>query len=402
MLTMSAVQQALKDYYLPGLRYQLNEQASIFLAQLERNSDSVVGRDIVMALRHGRVGGIGNRADNGTLPAPNSRQTQRATWETKNVFARFQITDKTIEASKSSVGAFANLLEQEISDTETDVKQDISRQVMGSTTGLLATTTGANATVNVPVSDVLFLHEGMRIDIWDISAAGGDGDYMDENLVITAVYEGLAADLTTPVAAPAGTITLSAAPSAATANGDMLFVNGNRNLEMTGVQAVFEDTTLYNINRGLNPWLNAQRINVNGNISEVVIQRAIDDSERKAGGKINFLLGSYGVRRAYQNLLTAQKQLVNTLNLKGGWTALSYNGIAFAADKYVRRGKLYCLDMSDWALYHMGDFDWMDKDGSMFDRVQNVAAWEATLRRYMDIGCQKPRGQVELFNLTEA
>ena len=60
------------------------------------------------------------------------------------------------------------------------------------------------------------------------------------------------------------------------------------------------------------------------------------------------------------------------------------------------------MDLTDWALYHMGDFDWMDKDGSMFDRVQNVAAWEATLRRYMDIGCQKPKAQVELYNINEA
>ena len=402
MLTMAAVQQALKDFYLPGLRYQLNEKASIFLAQLERNKDSVVGRDIVMALRHGRVGGIGNRADNGTLPTPNSRQTQRATWETKNVFARFQITDKTIEASKSSVGAFANLLEQEINDCETDVKQDISRQVMGSTTGLLTTATGVNASAVIPVADVLFLHEGMRVDIWDISASAGAGDFMNTNLIVVAVHEGLAADLVTPVAAPAGSVTLSAAPAVATANGDQLFVNGNRNLEMTGVQAVFEDAVLYRVTRATNPWLNAQRINVNGNIAEVTIQRAIDDSERRGGGTINFMLGSYGVRRAYQNLLTAQKQLVNTLDLKGGWKALSYNGIAFAADKYVRRGKLYCMDLSDWALYHMGDFDWMDKDGSMFDRVQNVAAWEATLRRYMDIGCQKPMAQVELYNINEA
>ena len=50
----------------------------------------------------------------------------------------------------------------------------------------------------------------------------------------------------------------------------------------------------------------------------------------------------------------------------------------------------------------MADWDWMDKDGSMFDRVQNVAAWEATLRRYCDLGCQKPKAQVQLTNVNEA
>ena len=395
--TLATVAKALKLYYLEGLRYQLNDKSSVLLAQLERNSEAVVGEKIVMALRHGRVGGIGNRADNETLPTPNSRKTEQAIWETKNVFTRFQMTDKVIEASKSNVGAFANLLEQEIMDCETDMKQDISRQVMGSTTGALTTITGANTTTSVPVADTTFLHEGMRIDIWDVSAGGGTGAYLttSQNLIIESVTE-------TAGSEPAGTIVLSAAPGAATANGDILYVNGNKGLEMTGVQAVFEDTTLYGIARATNAWLNAQRVNVNGALAEVTIQKAIDDSERKAGGNINMLLSSFGVRRGYQALLTAQKQHVNTLDLKGGWKALSYNGIPFAAEKYIRPQKLYCMDLEDWALYHMGDFDWMDMDGSMFVRVADKPVYEATLRRYMDIGCQKPRGQVELYGITES
>ncbi len=138
-----------------------------------------------------------------------------------------------------------------------------------------------------------------------------------------------------------------------------------------------------------------------GQISEIRIQTAIDDADRRAGAKTNFLMCSFGVRRAYQNLLTAQKQIVNRLELKGGWKALDYNGIALAADKYVPAGRMYCLDLKDWRLYHMGDFDWLDRDGAMLSRVPNRPAWEATLVRYADIGCSKPRGQVELFGITE-
>ena len=104
ILALSAVAEALKEFYLPGLRYQLNDKASAFLAQIERDSQSVVGKEIVMALRYGRVGGIGNRADDGDLPTPNARKTKQAKWETKNLFARFQITDKTMKASRSNVG----------------------------------------------------------------------------------------------------------------------------------------------------------------------------------------------------------------------------------------------------------------------------------------------------------
>lgn len=59
---------------------------------------------------YGRHGGIGNRSDDGNLPTPRSRQTKQAKWETKNLFAQIQISDKTMRASRGD-GAFASLLE---------------------------------------------------------------------------------------------------------------------------------------------------------------------------------------------------------------------------------------------------------------------------------------------------
>ena len=382
-VSLANVAAALKVFYLDSLRVQINEKSSIFLAQLERNEEAVVGEKIVMAMRYGRVGGIGNRADTGTLPEPNPRKTVQASWNTKNLFARFRITDKSIEASKTSRGAFVSLLEQELKDCETDMKQDISRQCMGNTTGLLTTITGIKSGTTVPVTDTLYLVEGMLVDIWNAADA-----YVNEKVEILSVNEA------------AKTITLSAVGTVA--NTHEIYVHGNKGLEITGLKSIFEDTTLYNVIRANYPVLNAQRTNVNGNLSEVTLQKAIDDADRKAGADSNFMMGSYGVRRAYQALLTAQKQSVNTMELKGGWKSLSYNGIAFATDKYVPAGKLFVLDTNDFALYSMGDFNWMDRDGSMFERVKDKAAWEATMVRYCDIGCQRPKGQVELYGITEA
>ncbi len=385
LLSLALVQEALKEFYLEGLRYQLNDKAGLFLAQLERDDQSVEGKNIVMALRYGRHGGIGNRADDGDLPIPNSRKTKQAKWETKNIFARFQITDKTVKASRSNVGAFANLLETEISDCETDVKQDISRQTVGDGTGVLATITDVKTGTTVPVDTDMYLSEGMRVDIWDTSGSV----WLNEGVTIEAVD-----DTTSP-----STVTLSAIGTCA--NGDLIYVSGNKGLELTGLQAVFEASELYGLNRTTYPVLKAQRVNINGEVAEVKIQKAIDDAERRAGAKINFLHCSYGVRRAYQNLLTLQKRIVNTIQLKGGWSALAYNDIPLAADKYIKAGKCFCLDLSDWKLYHMGDYEWLDADGAMLSRVANKPAWEATLVRYCDIGCQKPRGQVELYGITE-
>lgn len=109
-LNMNAASEALKVNYLPALRYQLNT-ANPILSVVERNSEAVVGSEIRMALRYGRNGGVGNRAEDGILPTPNSRKTKQASFGTKNLFARIQISDKTMKASRNRDGAFVSLLE---------------------------------------------------------------------------------------------------------------------------------------------------------------------------------------------------------------------------------------------------------------------------------------------------
>ena len=395
MTTLQVVAEALKEFYLPGLRYQLNDKASPFLAQVEKKTENVVGKEIVMAMRYGRVGGIGNRADDGELPTPNSRKTKQARWETKNLFSRFQITDKTIKASRTSAGAFASLLEQEISDCEADAKLDLSRQALGNGVGTLATVTsvvtggGANSQV-FTVDTTMYLAEGMIVDLIDVSTtpdaplANATGMEVllvdDENKSVTVK--------------PGASIATSAAVD------DYLVVSGNLGKELTGVAAVMSAGTLYGLSRTTYPWLKAYTKAVNGAISENIIQAAIDRVETKTSSQINFIQCAYDVRRAYIVLLSANKQTVNSLELKGGWKAISYNGIPLVADKYLPNGTMDLLDLNDWAMYQMSDFEWMDADGAVLTRVANKAAYEATLYKYCDLGCQRPAGQARLSGIS--
>ena len=73
----------------------------------------------------------------------------------------------------------------------------------------------------------------------------------------------------------------------------------------------------------------------------------------------------------------------------------------FTVDRYVKDGRLYGLDLETWKLYHMMDWDWLDDDGSVMHRVTDRAVWEATLARYADIGCSKPKGNFMMTGITE-
>lgn len=395
---LASVQEALKEFYLDGLRYQLNDKVCPFLAEVEKTSERVVGKEIVMAMRYGRTGGIGNRSDDGDLPTPNARKTKQAKWETKNFFARFRITDKTIEASKSTVGAFADMLEQEISDCEIDAKLDLSRQAMGDGTGKIATVVenstyaaGPPKLLTMVLDSALHIVEGMFIDI----RAVADNSAIENCSGLEVVYSD---DLTNTIKVVVG----SDVHANVTADDAYVTVAGNYGLELTGIAAVMSTAgTLYGISKTDYPWLKPQVLDLSGEISENVIQGRIDAVESKTGSIINYIQCALGVRRAYIDLMNATKQTVNTTDLKGGFKALSYNGIALVGDKYVPKGQMQLLDMNDWAMYQMSDFNWMDRDGSIMHRVDGKPAYEATLYKYCDLGCQRPRGQSLIYNITE-
>lgn len=386
MSTMTTAQQALKLFYLPGLQYQLNNSTPI-LSVLEKDSTSVSGDQIIMALRYGRTGGIGNRLDDGNLPTPNSRKTKQASWATKNIFARIMLTDKTMRASRSNQGAFVSLLEADLEDAMTDAKDNLSRQVFGNGTGKLATCTAGTNVATITVDSTQYFSEGMLVDVCD--AAG---------VVLT---NGTEREITV-VDDVAKTITVAGTANITPTGTSIITVSGSYGLELTGLGSVFTvDNTLYNVNRAQNKWFNPTTLAVSGEISEVKIQQGTDDVERKAGGNIDFYATSYGVRRAYQSLLLATKQIVEPMKLVGGWSVLSYNGKPFTTDKYAPASTLYGLDLSTWKSYEMMDFDWLDEDGAVLSRVAGKAAWEATLAKYSDLGCNKPKANVIFTGITE-
>lgn len=392
-ISLQTASEALKRFYLPGLIYQLNN-ANPLLSVIERDSESVAGDKAYFALRYGRQGGIGARAENGYLPTPNSRKTKQAATDTKNIFARIQITDKAMKASRSSAASFVNLLEADLEDCLTDAKDQLSRMIYGDGTGKLATCTAQGPVNTITVSSVQYLVEGMLVDIMDntnnvkVGTANG------------AAIAGGAREITM-VDDVANQITLSGAAVTTLAT-DYIVSTGSYGLELTGFGAVFTpDNTLYGINRVANKWFNSTNFATVGAISEVALQKGSDDVDKKAGGNINFYATTHGVRRAYQELLLGMKRFMDPLKLEAGYEVLTYNNKPFTADKYCQAGTVYGLDLSTWKMLQLGDWSWIDSDGAVLSRVADKPIWEATLVKYGELVCNKPRGNFKMSGVTE-
>lgn len=382
----------LKKFYLPVFQVQFNEAADELLAQMERNSEMVQGSKIVMGLQYGKSGGIGALAtDISTLPNANARKVKQAEWETKNLAARFMLSDKLMKASQTNAGAFAQALKLHVEDTMADAKDDLSRQVYGNGTGILAVTAAVTGVATVGVSNTKFLAEAMLVDV-----RASNGTVKNAGLEVLAVDE------------VANTITLSA--NVTTLSTDIITRAGvESGSEVTGLDAwMTRNNTVANVNRATNPWFNPTVVAVNGNIQETQIQKGLDEAKRLGGAIPNYASVSYGVARAIQNLLTAQRRNIEIMTLKGGYETMAYvhpkGRLPIVGTKYSADGAMRLLSLEHWMLAELGDWDWLEADhpGSILHRVSNTAAYEATLVKYCDLACRLPKAQVALTGITEA
>lgn len=393
MLNVTNIAATLKDWYLEGLRTQINEETDPLYSELEKTTEPVAGEQVTLSLRYGRSGGVGARADDGTLPTANARKSVKATFKTKNLFARMQITSKAIKASETNRGAFVASLNETLDDLLTDAKDNVQRQLYGDGTGKIATAAAdATSSTTVTMDTVVGLAEGMLVD-WI--------DGTDSTTVLHSGFE------ITVVNDDTNVVTFGTACTVDTSDGDYVVVSGSNTLEMTGLAKIFAQTgSIYGLARSSYNFLKSTTRAVSGEIDEVGIQRGLDDAQNRTGVTHDFLIGSKGVLRAWMNLKIAERQAVNTLKLAGGWEVPTYsNGqgrvLPFIGAKYAPASTLYAMARKNFMLAWMGDWDWLAKDGAILSRVADKAGYEATLELYADVCCDVIRGQVSFTSITE-
>ena len=155
------------------------------------------------------------------------------------------------------------------------------------------------------------------------------------------------------------------------------------NQELTGLGSIMDiDSKIYGIDRSQHKWLNPFIKELNGELDFLSMQEVIDRIETRSGSDIDFLMASYGVRRAYIYLFQFGQRTVNTLDLEGGFKALDYNGIPLIADKYQKEGTIDFLSTKNFTLNRLHDWDWLDKNGNILSRISNSAIYEAILSFY--------------------
>lgn len=387
--TLQTLDAILKNQYLGPIREQFNN-ATVLFSRLDKNSESVVGKNFTIPLHYGRNEGIGARSEGAALPDAGNQAYKETIVPMRYLYGRIMLTGPTIKAAKSNQGSFVRAVDSEMKGVVNDLKSALNRQMFGDGSGILATCASASG-ASVTVDSTSKLRIGMVVDVIKISDGTlGAG-------VQKAKITGITSSTVFTTDPAVGT-------AASIDNTYAVYVAGSRNLEIMGLEGIFSDSkTLQGLDVASYPWWKANVL-TNGtdrDISEILMQTALDTTEQFSSGKTSAIYTTYGVRRAYQALLQKQKQYVNPLELKGGWKALDYNGLPLIADKDATKGTLYFADESQLQVYNLADIDWMDEDGSILTKVSGYDAYEAVLYSYMELGCSMRNAQTKLEKIKE-
>lgn len=383
MVTLTSAESALKNVYLGVVANQLNVRSNPLLAKIKMSSKDVWGKEIRKLAPFGINGGVGAGSETASLPKSSGNSYVQFTAELKNLYGKIELSDKAIRASANNLGAFVNLLSDEMEGLVKASAFNLGRMLYGDGSGLLATVSSASGQT-VTCDKVNNLIEGMLVDVYtgeSVNAKQLKITYVDR-VNKTFNYEGTATIKT----------------------GDKVYCQGSKGYEITGLGKIFDttNTTLYGVSVTDYPWLKpyVSAPSSNQDISDTLIQEAIDELEFNHDSQINYIATTAEIRRAYQQYLSACKRNIDVMDLEGGFKTISHNGIPVVADRFVDSGKMFLLNTNDFTLHQLCDWKWLEgENGRILRQNADQPAYSATLVKYAELICDKPCGQALLTKI---
>jgi hypothetical protein len=356
---------------------------------------------------------MGARYENEALPLARTQGYESAQVNLSYFYGALHLTGQTFELAERNPQSFASALQAEVDGLREGLAKDMNRQVYGTSVGILATAaSGSTTTLVLPNEQALYLENDMYVNIWDTSASAFHASATGSpNFTVTSVVKG----------ATNTTVTFSPASTAAVAAGDSMrrqgsSVNATTGKEIIGLSEIVSDSgTLFNINPSTVPVWKSE-VDDNGGTNRALTEgRMIKmvDRLRINGCRPSVIFTSLGVRRSYFNLLSQQREFVNTKKFTGGFEGLAFAGaggeIPVIEDVDCPPNRMFFISEKELKLYQAGDWSFMNRDGSNWQRVVGVSsgtvnyfdAYTSMMFKYCNLGTHRRNSHGIIKDLTE-
>lgn len=400
MATLATITPYLKEVYTGKIRRQLNDDITT-LKRITRSDANISsnheGKYVTFPVHVRRNSGIGSRLESEALPNPGSQGYAAAQLSLKSAYGAIELTGQALDMADSDTKAFAKSVDEEMERLRVDLKKDMNRQIYGDGTGAIGVVKSVVTSTVIPVNDARLFQIGELVDLVTLPST-----------VATAGRTINAVDLTTG----ANTVTLSGA-AVTTVVGQILVRSGSLNREVTGFNAIVKNTgTLYNINPATEPEWKSE-VDSNAGVGRPLsegLMITMADRIRTRGGKTTVIFQSLGVRRAYFNLLSQMRTIVNDTKFEGGFTGLSFTTdageIPVVADVDAPLGTQWFINEDALTWYRHADWDWLDKDGSMWSRKRSDTSvyevWQAWMVERHELATDRRNTHGRIDDITEA
>jgi len=384
MITLQTADSALKNMYLGVLSEQLNTNSNPLLAKIERNSESVVGKEVHRVITNGFNGGIGAGTEDGSLPTASGNKYNLLKSTLKNLYGKIEISDKAMRASQNNEGAFVNLIDAEMQGLLNAGKFHLGRMLYGKGNGYLATVTSCtNESAVFTLDNMCNIMVGMNVDIYvegEFSLQYANASVIDWDIINKKVTLSIACD---EDLSGAGNVTL--------------YAHDGHKGELTGLGAICDTTnvtTLYGLDRTNVSWLKPLTATANSStFNEAKMLAMLDLLSTNSNSEVDYISMSFELRRIYQALLNTNRINTDIMTLAGGYTALSFNGIPVVADRFVAPNTAYFLNTNLLKLHELCDWEWLANDkGQILRQKEGYPIHTATLIKYAELICDKPAG----------
>lgn len=353
----------LKEVYAPAISREFIRN-KVLLEKLEKSSDFVdlSGKYYVVpvALTPNQCVGSAGELDTG-LGYSQQTITQDAKYYSWIQYAWLQISKRALDGSTSPEAAWENIKDFEFQNIIETLRQNCNRQCYGDGTGSLCTVASASNAAGVTT---VTLNNTTGIN------ASNPTKYIKVNRSVDILTSGGTAHATKAQitgfnpATPSFTINEASTNIAA---GDIVYLTNSRNKEWDGLAKIIAPTGAVG---GIDPatagnenWA-AYRDTTGGAIGYPIIQKAFDQIEIN-GGKVDLMIGAYGVYRAAATYLETQKRIPveGTVKLAGGASGMTWNGVEFYKDIDCPDGQLNFIDYDAIQFGQIGDPGWLDNGG---------------------------------------
>ena len=397
--TLASIDAYLKEVYTGKIRRQLNDSITT-LKRITRSgsgiSNDTPGKYVTFPIHVRRNAGIGSRNEMDALPVPGQQNYAAARVGLKHAYGGFQITGQAIDQAKKDEQAFAKSLDEEIERLRVDLKKDMNRQVYGNGSGGIGTVSAVVTSTTIPVTDARNFQVGEIVDLVTLPST-----VVQTARTINAIS----------LAPGANTVTVSGA-AITTVVGQIFVRTASLSKELTGFAAIVDNTgILYNINPTTEPeWTSEVDSNAGTlrALSEGLMIRMVDRI-RTRGGKTTVIFQSLGVRRAYFNLLSQLRTIVNDQKFDGGFTGLSFTTddgeVPAVADVDAPLSTQWYINEDALTFYRDEEWNWLDRDGSMFKQLRDATgdydAWYARLVERHELGTDRRNTHGKITDIIE-